>query len=338
VVSAAGVGERGGRGGRGGGGSRHGGDGRSQEPRFHEPRQPDPKSQEPAPAAGLAPATAWDPATYVVEPAEGKTRFADLPLPSELLHAIADLNFKYCTPIQSLIMPETLKGKDAYGRAQTGTGKTAAFLVTIINDLLTNPIDGPQFAGEPRALIVAPTRELVMQIASDAEGLTKYCNLNVMAVVGGMDFEKQRERIRREAIDILVATPGRLLDFVSRRDLFLDQVETLVTGRGRPHARHGLHPRRQAHRQPDAEAGLPANPAVQRHLQRRHHESGAALDFRAAHCRDRAGKRGHRHRRAEGLHVHDGRKIPCALQHAEDGRSHARDHFCEPPRRDAPLV
>ena len=170
----------------------------------------------------------WTLADFPVPVVEGKTRFHDFNLPLPLMRSIQACGFTYCTPIQANVLGHTLGGHDAIGKAQTGTGKTAAFLVTIINDLLSNPLEGAQYAGEPRALIIAPTRELVMQIASDAEGLTKYCNLNVMAVVGGMDFEKQRERIRREAIDILVATPGRLLDFVSRRDLFLDQVETLV--------------------------------------------------------------------------------------------------------------
>ncbi|MFZ5724661.1 MAG: ATP-dependent RNA helicase RhlB [Pseudomonadota bacterium] len=170
----------------------------------------------------------WTLADFPVPPVEGKARFHDFNLPLPLMRSIQSCGFSYCTPIQANVLGHTLSGHDAIGKAQTGTGKTAAFLVTIINDLLANPLEGQQFAGEPRALIIAPTRELVMQIASDAEGLTKYCNLNVMAVVGGMDFEKQRERIRREAIDILVATPGRLLDFVSRRDLFLDQVEILV--------------------------------------------------------------------------------------------------------------
>ncbi|MFZ5756360.1 MAG: ATP-dependent RNA helicase RhlB [Pseudomonadota bacterium] len=170
----------------------------------------------------------WTLADFPVPPQEGRKRFHDFNLPLPLMRSIQACGFSYCTPIQAEVLGHTLAGHDAIGRAQTGTGKTAAFLVTIINDLLTHPLDGAQYAGEPRALIIAPTRELVMQIAKDAEGLTRYCNLNVMAVVGGMDFEKQRERIRREAIDILVATPGRLLDFVSRRDLFLDQVETLV--------------------------------------------------------------------------------------------------------------
>ncbi len=190
----------------------------------HKPAHP----PRPHPERAIHEKSDWTLADFPVAAAEGKARFHDFNLPLPLMRSIQSCGFSYCTPIQAGVLGHTLAGHDAIGKAQTGTGKTAAFLVTIINDLLSNPLEGQQYAGEPRALIIAPTRELVMQIAADAEGLTKYCNLNVMAVVGGMDFEKQRERIRREAIDILVATPGRLLDFVSRRDLFLDQVEILV--------------------------------------------------------------------------------------------------------------
>ncbi|KZX90028.1 ATP-dependent RNA helicase RhlB, partial [Alcanivorax sp. HI0013] len=119
-------------------------------------------------------------------------------------------------------------GADAIGRAQTGTGKTAAFLITVINDLLRHPIQVKRYAGEPRALIVAPTRELAMQIEKDARALAKYTDLQVMSVVGGMNFNRQQERLQNELIDILVATPGRLLDFAKRRDLWLDRVEFLV--------------------------------------------------------------------------------------------------------------
>ncbi|MFP5383095.1 MAG: ATP-dependent RNA helicase RhlB [Gammaproteobacteria bacterium] len=170
----------------------------------------------------------WTIADFDVPAESGKVRFHDFNLPPSLMRGIQACSFRYCTPIQAEVLGHTLAGHDAIGRAQTGTGKTAAFLITIINDLLTNPLDGPQYAGEPRALIVAPTRELAAQIANDAIELCRYCNLNVMPMVGGMDFDKQRERVRREAIDILVATPGRLLDFASRRELYLDQVETLV--------------------------------------------------------------------------------------------------------------
>jgi ATP-dependent RNA helicase RhlB len=170
----------------------------------------------------------WTPADFDVPPEPGKTRFQDFNLPDPLLRGIQACGFRYCTPIQAQVLGHTLAGLDAIGRAQTGTGKTAAFLITIITDLLRNPVEGQQYAGEPRALIVAPTRELAMQIAADAEDLARYCNLNVLAVVGGMDFDRQRARLTREKIDILVATPGRLLDFATRRDVYLDQVDVLV--------------------------------------------------------------------------------------------------------------
>ena len=111
-------------------------------------------------------APAWTPDEFQVAPKEGETRFHDL-------------GFHYCSPIQASILPHTLQGHDAIGKAQTGTGKTAAFLITIFNDLLCNPVEGERFVGEPRALVIAPTRELVMQIAADAEDLGKYTGLQV---------------------------------------------------------------------------------------------------------------------------------------------------------------
>lgn len=172
--------------------------------------------------------TGWDPATYVVPAAEGKMRFADLNLPRAVLHAIADQGFQYCTPIQQRVLKFTMAGHDAIGRAQTGTGKTAAFLLTILTDLLKNPPDEERYTGEPRALILAPTRELAMQIAKDAAALSKYTGLKVVTVLGGMDYDKQRKQLTEDFVDILVATPGRLLDFAGKQDVYLDRVETLV--------------------------------------------------------------------------------------------------------------
>jgi len=172
--------------------------------------------------------TAWDLSTFKVEPQEGKTRFHDLDLPLELMHGIADLGFEYASPIQAQSLPHTLNGHDVVGKAQTGTGKTAAFLLSIIDDILRNPIEGERFAGEARALIIAPTRELVMQIADDAKALCKYTGLQVHTLVGGMDYVKQQTKLRENLVDILVATPGRLIDFTGKRDVFLDQVEVLV--------------------------------------------------------------------------------------------------------------
>lgn len=175
-----------------------------------------------------AAAAPWSVADFPVDPQEGQTRFHDLGLRDELMHAVADLGFRYCSPIQAAILPHTLQGNDAIGKAQTGTGKTAAFLVTIFNDLLCNPIDSERFVGEPRALVIAPTRELVMQIAQDAQDLARHTDLQVATLIGGMDYQKQLNRLHTTVIDLVVATPGRLLDFMSRRDLYLDHVEILV--------------------------------------------------------------------------------------------------------------
>jgi len=171
---------------------------------------------------------AWNLAMFEVPEAEGETRFHDLGLPDELMHGIYNLNFHYCSPIQAKILPYTLQGLDAIGKAQTGTGKTAAFLIAVIDDLLSNPIKDEIFLSEPRALIIAPTRELVMQIASDASALCKYTQLHVATLYGGMDYQKQRQHLNKKAVDIVVATPGRLIDFMTRRHIYLDMVETLV--------------------------------------------------------------------------------------------------------------
>ena len=170
----------------------------------------------------------WKLEDFQVEPAEGKTRFHDFKLAPELMHAIQDLGFPYCTPIQAQVLGFTLKGRDAIGRAQTGTGKTAAFLISTITQLLQTPPPADRYMGEPRALIIAPTRELVVQIANDALNLTKYTGLNVMSFVGGMDFDKQLKTLESRYCDILVATPGRLLDFNQRGEVHLDMVEVLV--------------------------------------------------------------------------------------------------------------
>ncbi|WP_250658018.1 DEAD/DEAH box helicase [Alkalimarinus coralli] len=171
----------------------------------------------------------WTADQFVVPPEEGKSRFHDFNLDNRLLHAIADLGFKYCSPIQAASLPYTLQGNDFIGKAQTGTGKTAAFLITTIQNFLLNPIPKEErYASEPRALIIAPTRELVMQIEKDAHHLTAHTDLQVYSVMGGIDYQKQRTHLRDKVVDILVATPGRLIDFLGSQDVFLDQVETLV--------------------------------------------------------------------------------------------------------------
>ena len=171
---------------------------------------------------------AWNIESYVVEPEDGKTRFHDFGLPKALMHAIADLGFLYASPIQSEALPVVLNGEDIVARAQTGTGKTAAFLISIIDTFLREPVDGKRRTGTPRALILAPTRELVVQIAEDAESLCRYTRLSVVSIVGGMDYQKQRDDLRQSPCDIMVATPGRLIDFLGQNEINLRKIEVLV--------------------------------------------------------------------------------------------------------------
>lgn len=159
----------------------------------------------------------------------GDLRFSDLNLDKRLLDAITAIGFEYCTPIQAETLPWTLACEDLIGQAQTGTGKTAAFLITAIQSLLETPVpEKDRFASEPRVLALAPTRELAMQIAKDAEQLCQYTGHNVVTVVGGMNYDKQRDQLQNEIVDILVATPGRLIDFLGSQDVFLDQLDILI--------------------------------------------------------------------------------------------------------------
>lgn len=171
--------------------------------------------------------TPWSLSDFNVEPQEGKTRFHDLQLPDSVMRGIHESGFQYCSPIQAESLPAALTGRDMIGQAQTGTGKTAAFLLTIFNRLLTVQSE-ERFASEPRALIIAPTRELALQIGKDADALGKYTGLNTLTVVGGMNYDSQRKMLRDHVVDVLVATPGRLIDFMRSQDVFLDQVEVLV--------------------------------------------------------------------------------------------------------------
>ncbi|KXS50687.1 MAG: ATP-dependent RNA helicase, partial [Marinobacter sp. T13-3] len=156
-------------------------------------------------------------------------RFSELNLDKRLLDAISKIGFEYCTPIQAETLPWTLACEDLIGQAQTGTGKTAAFLITAIQSLLETPVPAKdRYASEPRVLALAPTRELAMQIAKDAEQLCHFTGHNVVTVVGGMNYDKQREQLQNEIVDVLVATPGRLIDFLGSQDVFLDQLDILI--------------------------------------------------------------------------------------------------------------
>jgi len=150
--------------------------------------------------------------------------FHALTLPASLQQGIADAGFTECTPIQRQTLPLTLQGKDVAGQAQTGTGKTAAFLITLFDRLLrTDSGEGRQ----PRALILAPTRELVVQIEHDARLLGQHCGFSILAVYGGIDYNKQRETLRA-GVDIVIGTPGRLIDYLKQRVCSLAHVDMLV--------------------------------------------------------------------------------------------------------------
>lgn len=169
----------------------------------------------------------WSLDEFPVPEQAGKTRFHDLKLPLGLMHAIADLEFQYCSPIQAEALPDTLQGKDLVGQAQTGTGKTAAFLIAILTQLQRQAHSGKRPSGVPKALILAPTRELAIQIAKDARALSKYMRVKIVDVFGGADYRKQQERLQG-IVDIVVATPGRLLDFQKQNIIKLDEVQFLV--------------------------------------------------------------------------------------------------------------
>jgi ATP-dependent RNA helicase RhlB len=151
-------------------------------------------------------------------------KFTELDLPSELMRGIEKVNFVDLTPVQEESIPLALQGSDVAAQAQTGTGKTAAFLIALFTRLQKNK---PESKRGPRALILAPTRELVVQICSDAEGLGAFCPFKVQAIFGGVDYEKQRNALR-DGVDIIVATPGRLIDYAKQNVFSLKQIESLV--------------------------------------------------------------------------------------------------------------
>jgi ATP-dependent RNA helicase RhlB len=170
----------------------------------------------------------WNRDSFVVSPEEGKGRFHDFDIPDEVMHAIADLGFQYCTPVQEQSLNDCLTGKDFVGKANTGTGKTAVFLITTFTRLLAEKRSGKTRNGAPRALVIVPTRELVIQIGKDARALGKYCNIKVRTVFGGVDYQKQMNLLKEGPCDLLVATPGRLLDFIGKGVVDLSPCEVLI--------------------------------------------------------------------------------------------------------------
>ena len=154
-------------------------------------------------------------------------RFASLDLDSSVLRGIEDAGFEYCTPIQAQSLPAVLAGRDVEGQAQTGTGKTAAFLVGIMNVLLREPRPPEAGDGHPRAIVLAPTRELAVQIHKDAELIGAHTGLRFGVVFGGTGYESQREMLRA-GLDVLIGTPGRLIDYFRQKIFHLNAVRVAV--------------------------------------------------------------------------------------------------------------
>ena len=152
--------------------------------------------------------------------------FKDLKLNKPILRAVAEAGYDNPTLVQERTIPIVLEGKDVIASAQTGTGKTAAFALPILQ-LLYDKQDAPKKGKKIRALIVSPTRELAIQIAKNFETYSTYTNLKSAVVYGGTSIEPQKD-ILKKGIDILVATPGRLLDLHKQDLLNLDYIETFV--------------------------------------------------------------------------------------------------------------
>ena len=153
-------------------------------------------------------------------------RFFDLPLHPIVRDALAKKGFDFCTPIQALSLPISLNGRDVAGQAQTGTGKTIAFLTATFHHLLTHQDSNLKYP-HPRALILAPTRELAVQISNDAEFLAKASRLKTVLAYGGDGYDKQLQAIER-GVDILIGTTGRVIDYVKQGVISLDEIQVVV--------------------------------------------------------------------------------------------------------------
>ena len=151
-------------------------------------------------------------------------KFSDFAIAPEVVTGLTENGFEYCTPIQAKCLPFICDGRDIAGQAQTGTGKTLAFLTATCHRLLQSS-KAP--SKHPRALIMAPTRELAIQIHKDAKILAPHCNLNLGLVYGGEDYEKQRAQLEK-GVDILIGTTGRLIDLYKQGCYTLNEIEVVV--------------------------------------------------------------------------------------------------------------
>jgi ATP-dependent RNA helicase RhlB len=156
-----------------------------------------------------------------------ETFFTQFDLHPLLQQGLDEAGFARCTPIQALTLPMALTGRDVAGQAQTGTGKTCAFLVAMMNRLLNQPAVAERKDSDPRALVIAPTRELAIQIEKDAKNIGRYTGLRTALIYGGVDYDKQRQLLK-DGCDIIIATPGRLLDYYKQNVFGFNGVEVMV--------------------------------------------------------------------------------------------------------------
>ena len=152
-------------------------------------------------------------------------KFDELHIPGRVLEGIKKAGFTECTPVQALTLPTALRGKDMAVQAQTGTGKTATFLIAIFSRMLSSSWSGR--GPSPRVLIIAPTRELVIQIDAEAKLLGKPAGFRIVPVYGGIDYQKQRDELSKR-VDVLIGTPGRLIDYLKQKVYSLKKTQFLV--------------------------------------------------------------------------------------------------------------
>ena len=153
--------------------------------------------------------------------------FSQLNLPEPLLQGVCTAGFEFCTPIQAKALPLALQGRDVAGQAQTGTGKTAAFLLATFNHLLTHPAPAERVSTQPRAIILAPTRELAVQIHKDAEVLGAGTGYRLNLVFGGTGYDTQRRDLEA-GVDVLIGTPGRIIDYFKQHVFDLKAIQVMV--------------------------------------------------------------------------------------------------------------
>jgi ATP-dependent RNA helicase RhlB len=151
--------------------------------------------------------------------------FRDLDVPYEVQQGIENAGFTVCTPVQDAVIPRALRGEDIAAQAQTGTGKTAAFLISLFSRMIRNPV--ADIGDSPQALVIAPTRELADQIYNEALRLGKFTGFRLLAVYGGIDYQKQMDTLHK-GVDVLVGTPGRLIDYLKQHVYSLKKTRYLI--------------------------------------------------------------------------------------------------------------